>query len=65
MEGKFGKIEEILKKMEFGVTYEHSLVGFPIEGEGNEEGDCLRCPVIVFGVGFIPLVWSVRIEQGS
>lgn len=65
MEGKFGKMEEIPQNMEFGVTYKCSFVGFAIEGEGNGEGDCLRCPIIEFGVGFVPLVWSIGIEQGS
>lgn len=55
-------MEEIPKNMEFGVTYEGGFVGFAIEGEGNREGDLLGCPIIVFGVSFIPLVRSIGIE---
>lgn len=64
-EGKIWKNLGNSQKIEFGLTYKCSFVGFAIEGEGNRESDRLGCPIIMFGVGFIPLVWSIGIEHGS
>lgn len=55
MKGKLGETEEIPENMEFEVIYKGLFVGFAIEGEGNGEGDFLGCPIIEFGICFIPL----------